>query len=103
MKSFSSKKIIIISILAILLIVIFSLLGIQAAKAYNKKLISKKQTSQIKIIEDVQENTNVSLEETAKENKIKLPVYSEEAKEKMKNIYKSDEKIAYLTKQHFLF
>ena len=97
MKSFSSKKIIIISILAILLIVIFSLLGIQAAKAYNEKLISKKQTSQIKIIEDVQENTNVSLEETAKENIIKLPVYSEEAKEKMKNIYKSDEKIAYLT------
>ena len=97
MKSFSSKKIIIILILAILFIVIFSLLGIQAAKAYNKKLINKKQTSQIKIIEDVQENTNVSLEETAKENKIKLPVYSEEAKEKMKNIYKSDEKIAYLT------
>lgn len=97
MKSFSSKKIIIILILAILFIVIFSLLGIQAAKAYNEKLISKKQTSQIKIIEDVQENTNVSLEETAKENKIKLPVYSEEAKEKMKNIYKSDEKIAYLT------
>ena len=36
------KKVIIIIILAILFIVVFSLLGIKTAEAYNKKLIAKR-------------------------------------------------------------
>ena len=110
------KKVIIIIILAILFIVVFSLLGIKTAEAYNKKLIAKrneisiskknnennneqekqqeinKQTRQYNI-----DNINNSEKTIENMNSNKLPVYSENAKKKLKSLYTDDTKVAYLT------
>lgn len=102
------KKIMIIVISTILFIVLFSILGIKAAESYNKKLIAKKnqniQKQQALLSKEKEENRkenieNINNSEQSIENMNakQLPVYSENAKNKMKNIYKGDEKVAYLT------
>lgn len=96
------KKIIIIIVLTVLIIIMLSLLGIYAANMYNIKYISKQKEingtkKSINIIK--QNNTNQITNTEVKEQKEekKLPQYTEEAKKKMKNIYNSEKKIAYLT------
>ena len=101
------KKAIVISIITILFIILFSLLGIKAAEAYNKKLITAKIQNEYQNIElpNVQQNiieenvNNIQEKEETTENVSinQIPVYSENAKKKMKEIYISDQKIAYLT------
>lgn len=110
----NKKKIVLIAIISVLLIALFSFLGIKAAESYNKKLIAKRIEKQgqlnlikkqdIKNVDDLQQTRQNNIEsinqaEQAIENMntSKLPVYSENAKKAMKNIYKTDKKIAYLT------
>lgn len=98
------KKIIITIIITILFIVLFSILGIKAAESYNKKLIEKrKNEQQINLSQEKQEirQNNIkdinNAEQAIEKMNMQLPVYSENAKKKMKNIYSSSKKIAYLT------
>lgn len=113
----NKKKIVLIAIISILLIILFSFLGIKTAEIYNKKLIAKKiyNQRQKQLNLSMQEETkNINdLQQTTRQNNIesinnaeqaienmninKLPVYSENAKNGMKNIYKTDRKVAYLT------
>ncbi len=97
------KKIIYIVIAAILFIVLFSILGIKAAEAYNKKLIASR-TKNIGISQEQQRNRQESIESInhsdqtiEKMNINQLPVYSENAKKKLKSLYTINEKVAYLT------
>ena len=110
------KKVIIIIILAILFIVVFSLLGIKTAEAYNKKLIAKRNEISIskknnennneqekqqeinkQTRQDNIDNINNSEKTIENMNSNKLPVYSENAKKKLKSLYTDDTKVAYLT------
>lgn len=108
------KKMIIISTIVLLCVAIFSVLGIKAAENYNKKKISHRKEKQIEIVaeqnqlkkeEQKVENANITTNTTntttsnAGTTKLKLPVYSEEAKKKMKALYTdtSGPKTAYLT------
>ena len=81
----------------------FSILGIKFAEDYNKKIIEAKngknniQTKNTMIKEENNINENVTTNENVEESNNKLPVYSEEAKNKLKNLYTTNEKIAYLT------
>lgn len=113
----SKKKIIIIVILALLFIVAFSVLGIYYAQKYNiviiskkKELLSQKNAISNQFIKPFEQNETVNIiqkednkqEENLIENieqdaKSVLPVYSELSKEKMKNIYNTETKVAYLT------
>lgn len=110
----NKKKIVLIVIISILLIVLFSFLGIKAAESYNKKLIAKRIEKQEQLnMMNQQTNKNVDDLQQTRQNNIesihqaeqsienmntnKLPVYSENAKNGMKNIYKTDRKVAYLT------
>lgn len=110
----NKKKIVLIIIISILLIVLFSFLGIKAAESYNKKLIAKRIEKQEQLnMMNQQTNKNVDDLQQTRQNNIesihqaeqsienmntnKLPVYSENAKNGMKNIYKTDRKVAYLT------
>lgn len=110
----NKKKIVLIVIISILLIVLFSFLGIKAAESYNKKLIAKRIEKQEQLsMLNQQTNKNVDDLQQTRQNNIesiqqaeqsienmntsKLPVYSENAKKAMKNIYKTDRKVAYLT------
>lgn len=110
----NKKKIVLIAIISVLLIALFSFLGIKAAESYNKKLIAKRIEKQgqlnlikkqdIKNVDDLQqtrqnniESINQAEQTIENMNASKLPVYSENAKKAMKNIYKIDKKIAYLT------
>lgn len=98
-------KIIIIVILTILFIILFSMLGMYYAKLYKAKIIAKnirKSTENINLInKDVnvseQNQQSIHIEDKKHEQKKLLPVYSEDAKKGMKNIYNENEKIAYLT------
>jgi len=102
-----NKKIIIIIAVAILFIVIFSVLGIKAAEAYNKKLIVQRREEfkarQAQNINSRKENIdsiNNSEQSLQNMNIKRLPVYSEQAKKKMKTIYNntdSTKKVVYLT------
>ena len=71
--------------LAVVVVVSSSIAGLMFAKSAQKEQEAK------------QEEAPVVVEEEKKD--IKLPVYSDEAKERMKNIYEptGDEKVAYLT------
>lgn len=97
------KKIIIIIVLTVLTIIVLSLLGIYAANMYNIKYISKQKrkngiinsTNQLK--QNFNTNQIINTEIKEQKEKIKLPQYTEEAKNKMKNIYNTEKKIAYLT------
>lgn len=101
------KKIILTSIIAIIFIVLFSILGIKVAESYNRKLIAKRnRNNTVKEIlteekesnrQESIENINHSDQNIENMNARQIPVYSENAKKKMKNIYFSNEKIAYLT------
>lgn len=110
----NKKKIVLIVIISFLLIVLFSFLGIKAAESYNKKLIAKRIEKQEQLnMMNQQTNKNVDDLQQTRQNNIesihqaeqsienmntnKLPVYSENAKNGMKNIYKTDRKVAYLT------
>ena len=104
-------KIILIVILAISFIVFFSILGMYYAKLYKAKLISEKmiqvqqqpniysnQLQNNNQIQSQKENTTVTnIEDGEHVKKTLMPVYSENAKKGMKNIYNSDAKVAYLT------
>ena len=93
-----TKKIIIVSAITILVIAVFSILGIIVAKAYNEKLIAQYYAEEQSRQEEnsVQEETQ---QEEIEEAKPLLPIYSEDAKNRMNNIYiaDSEEKHAYLT------
>lgn len=98
-------------ILIIFCIAFFSILGIYGAKLYKGKLIAEKkmqlyQQNNItnQIINDQEENKNEvtkteisTIEDREHFKKTLLPVYSEKAKQKMKDIYKGNSKVAYLT------
>ncbi len=84
------NKMIIFGVLAIIVIATASIIAIKVAESYNQKLLAEQeQEIQEEIIEE-------AIEE---ENTLQLPVYSEEAKSKIDNIYKleTEEKKAYLT------
>ena len=110
------RKVFIAIVISILFIIAFSFLGIKAAEAYNKKIIAKR--NGISVNKKVDENNNEQ-EKQQEENKQtrqesidninnseeaienmnsnKLPVYSENAKKRLKNLYTEDAKVAYLT------
>lgn len=103
---FNKIKIILAIVVTILLIALFSFLGIKAAENYNKKLIAKRKEAKQQILssQELEENrqesiNNINNAEQSIENMSlgQIPVYSENAKRKMKEIYKTEEKIAYLT------
>lgn len=99
-------KIILFFILIVLIIVVFSMLGIYAAKMYHTEYTKKQnqrneEKAMAKIEEDSKVDENSVFQNTAEIQKgdvhHQIPVYSENAKNNMKNIYQSDKKIAYLT------
>lgn len=101
-------KLILIIVGTILFIILFSFLGIKAAESYNKKQIASKRAKREQILQQQIINYNQNRKENIEHinnaeqsfenmNINQLPVYSESAKNKMKNIYLSNEKIAYLT------
>lgn len=86
----NSKRnlIIIISVIAIVVITISAILGIHTANSLKKKELEEK----------AKQNEQEIIENQEKIQK-RVPIYSEEAKIRMKNIYvpSGDEKVAYLT------
>ncbi len=123
------KKMIIFGTIAIVVIICSSVAGIHVAKTYNAQLIAKyysesqdntaknSTSNTMKTIQEV-EDKNAVAQKNIKENiarnqkedpkeqeeqkqypEPKLPVYSEETKKRINDIYNSDgeEKIAYLT------
>ena len=93
------NKILIYGILAIVVVTTASIAGILSAKAYNEKKIAQYYSSNEENIEieQIQEETTMDIQEET--ITFSFPVYSEDAKNKMNNIYVADseEKIAYLT------
>lgn len=85
------NKMLILGTITIAVITAATIGGIIVAKAYNRKLIAEylSQMEEEEEIEEVQEESNVPVS----------PVYSEDAKNRMQNIYTGDgeEKVAYLT------
>ena len=103
-----NSNIILLIILVTFFIVFFSIMGMHFAKLYKAKLILSKKSNESKL--NVQNNSTIGVEvekdnntntvENKKDNKntdMLLPVYSENARNQMKNIYKGNSKIAYLT------
>lgn len=86
-------KNIITVILVILFIALSAVLGIYYARVYNFNIIAKIKENNKKY-EASNEATNIIKDE---EQEGLFPKYTEEAKNKMKNIYNSETKIAYLT------
>lgn len=105
----NKKQIVVIVLIALFFIISFSILGIKCAEYYNNKIVSQKRQQYVAqketqvsntSIESISENetaVNDSNNETIKNNKGPIPVYSASAKKKMDNIYKVNQKIAYLT------
>lgn len=110
------RKVFIAIVISILFIIAFSFLGIKTAEAYNKKLIAKRNEISIskknnennneqekqqeinkQTRQDNIDNINNSEETIENMNSNKLPVYSENAKKKLKSLYTDDTKVAYLT------
>ena len=97
------RKVILIFILAILFIAIFSMLGIYFAKTYNANLIAKRKERLAKEILVNNKNTEQKeqvaekIEDREQVKNALLPVYTENSKNKMSNIYNTNTKIAYLT------
>lgn len=94
----TNKKIIILTILGIVFVVFFSILGINYAKLYKGRLIADKlyKNNIINTNKKESEKTN-NLEDRDSVKKVLLPRYTENSKEKMNKIYNSEFKIAYLT------
>ena len=94
------NRILVIVTIAIVVIVTSSIAGIFVASNMRKKeeeQIAKKQDETVQ--GENQQGQNADQDNQVEENKPRLPVYSEEAKQNFKNIYVSnnDEKVAYLT------
>lgn len=87
------NKILILGTLVFVVIITASILGILMAKAYNEKLLKE----YFSIMEDVQEDEDN--EDSTENTNYTIPVYSEEARYRMENIYQEGDtqKIAYLT------
>ena len=79
--------------IGILIVMFSSLAGVKFAEFQNKEKIAKYNSIKNEVEEDIIAHKD------AEEEKRALPVYSEEAKERLENIYVADseEKIAYLT------
>ncbi len=108
----NKKKIIFMAIGTILIIAFFSFLGIKVAEDYNKKLIASRKQKQLVLQEKKKEliseekkqkreesieSINQSEQTIENMNINQLPVYSENAKKKLKSLYTINEKVAYLT------
>ena len=93
------RKVVLIFILAILFIVTFSMLGIHWAKMYNSNLIAKRKDylNNSDIINEKKEQIIGSIEDREQVKNSLLPIYTENAKNQMNNIYNTKTKIAYLT------
>ena len=86
------KKVIIV-ILVILFISLFAILGIYYARLYNFSFNNNiKQDNKVNI-----SNEQTTNQENNNKTDSLLPQYTEKAKSKMKNLYNSENKIAYLT------
>lgn len=81
------NKIVIVVTIGIIVVILASIAGILVSQAYHNKLIEQYFSQ----MEDAPE------EEEEAQEEIKLPVYSEEAKNRMASIYDGEEKVAYLT------
>lgn len=91
-------RIIAIAILAILFIVSFSMFGIYYARIYKAKLIADKEKSNVSnILANVEKENSSSMEDREQVKKALLPIYTENAKKEMNNIYNVNSKVAYLT------
>lgn len=101
-------KIILIFLITILFITVFSILGIHYAKVYNSKLIEKRKekiSNNIGTIKEDENNDNknnkeqiiATIEDREQVKTSLVPVYTDSSKKKMKNIYYTKTKIAYLT------
>ena len=107
-------KVTLLVISAVIFVACFSILGIYFAKQYKYSLIRVKQNTSynIKNESNIEENSkniseniienNISrpeqdVEEIIETKNVKIPKYTEEAKEKMHTIYSTPTKIAYLT------
>ncbi len=89
----NKKKVFIVSVIAIVVILLFIFIIIKAAKAH-------KQNKNNVIENTVAEENIVENENEKEENQVSInmnPSYTETGRELMKNIYHSEEKIAYLT------
>lgn len=90
----NKKKVIIVSIIAIIVIAICIFIGIKAAKSHYSNI--ERNVSSNEIATDNITNKNVT--KTKHVAKISMnPTYTDVGKELMKNIYHTGEKIAYLT------
>lgn len=81
-----------IVILVILFIGLFGVLGIYYAKLYNFSFWKDLKEDYREYIEEKQEEKSEQIQESAR-----LPVYTDNAKKQMNNIYNTNTKIAYLT------
>ena len=90
-------KIIGIIILAIFLILFFSIMGIYYAKYYHAKAIIKNQIKQAENEATSSKDSSAQLDQREQVKNALLPVYSENARKLMQTIYKSNPKTAYLT------
>ena len=101
------NKMLIYGTLIVVVIVTATIAGIFTAKAYNSKLFEEYYSQMQEVPEENVETEEVAekeekeeIQEQQEETKVlPTPIYSEEAKYRMKNIYKEGnvEKIAYLT------
>ena len=85
------NKILIIVTIVFTVIIVAVIVGLLLAKSHNEKLLAEYNKKMANIIKQEQEKKE--------EKKPKLPVYSENAKNRMQNIYsqEGEEKIVYLT------
>ncbi len=88
-------QIIVIVVTSLIIIALSAILGISTAMVQSRILLSKAESENE---QEVPNEENQQVEEVIKETP-KIPVYSEDAKNRMNNIYVADneEKIAYLT------
>jgi len=88
----------IIVVLLIVVIILSAIFGVKYSKTYKQNCISNmKVLVEESSITNKGELTHSKLEEIESENKTLLPIYSENAKQKMSSIYNDNSKIAYLT------
>lgn len=95
------NKMLIFGILVLAVIIAASIGGIIVANAYNKKVLAEylEKTENQTEEEKKEEEEEEIVENNNEQKDEKIPIYSEDAKNRMSNIYKKEgeEKIAYLT------
>lgn len=93
------RKVVLIFILAILFIATFSVLGIHFAKMYNANLIAKRKGSldNSVLLNDNKAQGIGNIDNREQVKNALLPIFTENAKKKISNIYNTSTKIAYLT------